>query len=324
MKKLDELAKYCALGVHRFPIPRRPAINDLRSASKIGDLCNHLSPDIVHGHTAKGAAYARLVANRIGAKSVCTLHGGSLHYSYNTFTGSTYLLLERILKHRTDGMVFESAYAKATYIAKLGPITFPHRVILNGLYANEFEPVDNSGSSYDFVFVGEFRRLKGIFTLVDAVQELSRCYDVKILMAGSGPDEAKLRSKIDDLELTDSISVVGPIYPSRSAFSLGKFVVAPSIKESMPYLVLEAIAAKMPLVTTNVGGIPEIYGEYSEQLLEPDHPGVLAAALARFLQDPEEAYRKAGQLSQRAQTHLRVEEMQTALTILYDEVIGKT
>src|ERR1700676_1600164 len=67
--------------------------------------------DVLHGHGAKGGAYARL-ANSAHAIRVYTPHGGSLHYGWGSPTGLLYLTLERILIARTDLFLFESAYGR--------------------------------------------------------------------------------------------------------------------------------------------------------------------------------------------------------------------
>ena len=57
--------------------------------------------------------------------------------------------------------------------------------------------------------------------------------------------------------------------PARAAFALGRLMVAPSRAESLPYIVLEAAAAAVPLITTNVGGIPEVFGPQAGRLVAP-------------------------------------------------------
>jgi glycosyltransferase involved in cell wall biosynthesis len=84
--------------------------------------------------------------------------------------------------------------------------------------------------------------------------------------------------------LAGSVRFVGA-KPARSAFAMGRLLVIPSRAESLPYIVLEAAAAGVPLITTRVGGIPEIFGPDSADLVPPGDPAVLAQAIGLRLLD---------------------------------------
>ncbi len=78
-----------------------------------------------------------------------------------------------------------------------------------------------------------------------------------------------------------------PAMPARQAQTLGRIMVVPSRAESLPYVVLEAAAAGMPMITTQVGGIPEIYGPLTDTLVPPEDAGALAKAIARAIDQPD-------------------------------------
>ena len=65
----------------------------------------------------------------------------------------------------------------------------------------------------------------------------------------------------------------------RRALALGRLMVLPSRAESLPYVVLETAAADRPMITTRVGGIPEIYGALSPSLIPPADVAALAGAI---------------------------------------------
>ena len=69
--------------------------------------------------------------------------------------------------------------------------------------------------------------------------------------------------------------------PAREAFALGRTLVVPSRAESLPYIVLEAAGAQVPMVATDVGGIGEIFGPYRDRLVACDDPLALAMAMER-------------------------------------------
>lgn len=315
--RLTELKDDLSLGLTAVRIPRKPGIGDVAAFRQLKSLSRKTRPTIIHGHGAKGAAYSRLLAPAVSAKAVCTPHGGVLHYGLGSPAGMAYLTIERLLKPRTDGMIFESRYACDVYKKQMGKMSFPSIVVPNGLNEEDFEVPRARNARYDFAFVGELRTLKGVFVLVDAVRRALKFRRFKLLIVGSGPEEQRLRSRISELGLDDAIDVSRPIHPARRVFSLARCLVTPSIKESMPYIVLEAIAAGMPIITTAVGGIPEIFGPSAYQLLPAGNSEALADRLVRVQRKPEEAQAAAESLRYRIQTHLSVSEMESSIRSFY-------
>jgi glycosyltransferase involved in cell wall biosynthesis len=112
--------------------------------------------------------------------------------------------------------------------------------------------------------------------------------------------------------------------PARDAFALARVVVIPSRAESMPYIVLEAVAAAVPLITTNVGGIPEIFGRESGRLVPPGDPGMLAAAMEEIMEAPAGAANAALALRADIKSHFSVEAMATAVVAVYRSVQNRT
>src|SRR5205814_4711529 len=120
--------------------------------------------------------------------------------------------------------------------------------------------------------------------LLDALAQLSRQRRVTATIVGDGPDAAQFRSQADRLGLSSTVRFLPPM-PAREAFQLGRLFVAPSRAESLPYIVLEAAAAAVPMITTNVGGIPEVFGPQAANLIPPNDAAALANAIAAALAD---------------------------------------
>lgn len=319
---LDSLADVCKLGIHRIPMRRTPGPADWGVARAINRIASGISPNILHGHGAKGAAYARLLAPRLHAKAIYTPHGGSLHFSYATLSGGLYLTLERLLKRRTDGCIFESEFALKSYFDNVGPIDCPYRVIHNGLHDSEFAELPPQAATYDFLFIGELRVLKGIYTFLDAISEVSRQQNLSVLIVGQGDQEFSVRSRIAELGLAEFVKMSPFIHPASRAFTSAGCVVVPSFAESFPYIVLECLAAGVPLLTTSVGGIPEIFGPFSDQLLPPGDPHALADAMRAVLRDSEGAKEKSDALRSHVREHFLVTQMVDDINNLYRELLG--
>ena len=282
---LDTVRPSCALGIERIPMHRQVSPGDLGAALRVRMWCADRRADIVHGHGAKGGAYARFAAAAKGAKAFYTPHGGSLHYSSDSWSGSAFLRLERLLGHFTDGLIFESEYGFRVYRQKVGAPACDARVIHNGLAPAEFNPVPTVPDAADFLFIGELRDLKGVDVLLHALERVGRTRQVSAVIVGDGPDAQRFKDLAGDLGLAATVRFVAP-QPAQSAFALGRTLVVPSRAESLPYIVLEALAAAKPTITTAVGGIAEIFRGRSASLLPAGDIDALASALDATLADP--------------------------------------
>lgn len=316
---LKALEQHASLGIHRLPMPRQLGSGDLRTPFAVTALARRLNVDILHGHGAKGGFYARLASyGRHKAKIFYTPHGGVLHFPAHKMSGRLFHGIERHLMSRTEAIIFESAYAQRTYSALIGAPTCQSAVIHNGLRPEEFEPVAPRDDAADFVFVGELRDLKGIFPLVEALAAVRRPdgQPARLVMAGDGPEGAALEARIRDLGIADRVDLVGS-QPARSVFAQGRCAVVPSLAESLPYVVMEAAAAQLPVIATRVGGIAEIFGPTADSLIEPNSAQHLANAMKRVLADPDAAQAEMRARLEHISAGFSVERMAQAVEGLY-------
>ena len=319
---LANLEQHCSLGIHRVPMSRGLSLTDIQVLRTLTKIYKEKKPDIIHSHGSKGGAYGRLLAKRFSAKSIYTPHGGSLHYSSKTPAGIIYLALERILKRLTDGLIFESQYSSDTYSRKIGSFPCPNRVIHNGLRETEFVSIGDVKPSNDFVFVGELRKLKGLDVLLQAVSQLRAQQKVSVLIFGAGPDADFFKDQIHKMGISDAITFLPPIFPSTKAFEQAHCIVIPSLAESFPYIVLEATAAKIPILTTNVGGIPEIFGPYAKHLIPPNNPDALASAMQRVIEEPQSAKQLAEVLQIHVKSRFGIETMVHETIEFYRQILN--
>ena len=96
---------------------------------------------------------------------------------------------------------------------------------------------------------------------------------------------------------------------ARYGFSKGSLLVVPSRGDSMPYVVIEAAAAGIPMVAAKVGGIPEIFGPHTAALFAPNSVGAMADAIETALEDPAGALARAKSLRERIFLHFSQKAM---------------
>ncbi|MBV9587990.1 MAG: glycosyltransferase family 4 protein [Hyphomicrobiales bacterium] len=283
---LASLLPSLALGLARTPMRRNPHLSDITALVALRRLTRKIKPDIIHAHGSKGGVYGRLPAllHRDGILRAYTPHGGSLNHRPGSAPHWIYMRIEALLGRVTDLFTFESEFVAARYIDYVGRPRALNRVIWNGLHRHEFETVTPAPNASSLVFIGEFRAAKGIHTLIGALCLLrQRGVPVSVTFVGSGPDEDELHAALAREGLAERATILTP-RPARDAMRLGRVMVVPSQAESLPYVILEAAAARVPLIATKVGGVPEIFGPVASRLLPPDDPAMLADAIADCLE----------------------------------------
>jgi glycosyltransferase involved in cell wall biosynthesis len=319
---LRELSPHLTLGYQRLAIPRELSPRDLIALRHLMKRIASVAPDVLHGHGAKGAALVRLTPNVGHAVRAYTPHGGSLVYSPGTVAGGFYRSLERLLNFRTDLFLFESTYAADLFREKIDKPRGLVRVVRNGVSPGEFDPVLVRPDATDFVCIGELRPVKAIDILIEAIAILKQSgQPVTVTIVGEGPDEAKLKAQVNELGLTDEVRFVG-FQPARVAFSMGRMLVIPSRAESLPYVVLEATAAGLPVIGTKVGGVPEIFGPDSDSLVPPDDIPALVTAMRTATIDPATANGVAQHIRARVRAEFSVDRMVDGGLAAYREALA--
>jgi glycosyltransferase involved in cell wall biosynthesis len=319
---LAQLAPHLALGLTRVAMSRQLGLRDIAARAHVARRAAEVQADVVHGHGAKGGAYARLVTSPRAIR-VYTPHGGSLHYAWSSPSGLFYLASEWLLMRRTDLFLFESAYGRDVFEAKLGKPPALARVVHNGVSGEEFAPISTDAQATDLVFVGELRTLKGVDVLIEAIAMLTRAgKSTTATIVGEGPDRGTFEALARAHGLSRSIRFVGA-EPARMSFALGRLLVVPSRAESLPYVVLEGAAAGVPMIATRVGGIAEIFDADASALVPAGDPGALAHAIEDALLDPTAAAGAARRLQARVRAAFSVDVMTHAVLAAYGEALAR-
>ena len=324
---LSALAPDLALGLSRTPIRRNPHPSDLLALAHVAGRIRSTKPDIVHGHGSKGGVLARLsklVPGLPRTKRVYTPHGGSLNYRPGTRAHASYMKVEAVLQRQTDLVLFESAFIGARYAAFVGRPPPCSRVVHNGIGEAEFEPVTPDPDATDILYVGELRSAKGIDTLIDALGRTGKHlgWIPTLTLVGSGPDRAQLERQAEARGLARSITFRDPM-PAREAFRLGRTLVVPSRAESLPYVILEAAGARIPMIATNVGGIPEIFGPMSRRLISPDSvPDLSDRLIDLFAAGPVDQRADAAALAAYVRDHFSIDQMVEGVLSSYRDALA--
>ena len=320
---LAEIAPRLKLGVHRVAILREVVPADILAWLRFQRLIRGLKPDVLHGHGAKAGAFTRLLTAAKRRIRIYTPHGGSLHYPVTTLKGNIFAGLERALMNNTDLFLFESAFARDTYQRTIGTPKGLVRCVFNGVTDAEFEPVAKAEDATDVAYVGEFRHIKGADLLIDAVARLrAEGHPVTLTLGGDGEESANLKAQVERLGLGNTVRFIGHV-KARYGFSKGSLLVVPSRGDSMPYVVIEAAAAGVPMIAANVGGIPEIFDTHTDALFASSNAAAMAEAIKAALDDPAATLERARLLRERILQHFSQQAMVEGVLNGYRDAFAK-
>ena len=140
-----------------------------------------------------------------------------------------------------------------------------------------------------FVTVARLVPQKGVDVLVDACYLLARrgvSYELRVV--GDGPELEGLMARVAAGALTERVRFLGQSSVVESHLAAADVFVLPSRYEGLPFTILEAMCAGLPIVSTRVSGIPEAVGEHAGRLVPPDDPEALADAMEWMCRHPEQ------------------------------------
>ncbi len=309
-------------------IRKYPSFTDLINIFRIILIYRKFRFDIIHGHGAKGGAYARIISRIVGVKSVYTPHGGSLHPVYGSITQKIINGAEKVMFYLSDKLVFESSYSLKSYL-KFVTKNYNEKMIVNynGVRITERTLPGNIENSSNFMIglFGHLRYLKGQDVLIDALPFLLTEFDgILVNIYGDGPDRKLLETKVKDLRLCNIIRFYGDVPDTEKYMKKCNLIVHPSRHEALGYTIIEAMSLGKPVVATKVGGIEEVVIDNETGILVPsDNPRLLAEAIARYIKDPVLGVKHGLAGRKRVETFFSEKQMIENLIRIYEDITNK-
>lgn len=252
-----------------------------------GVLAAHLRDqgvDHLHNHIAKASCTVAMLANALsGIPFSFTIHGPDIFFEPHHWR-----IDEKA--RRAAFVACISDFCRSQLMCFADPSDWDRFHIVHcGIDPARYAtPPAHDGK--DLLFVGRLAGVKGVPVLLDALTRLKlRHPDIRLTLIGDGPERPVLETKSHELGLSDMVRFVGYKSQSEVADALGKTdaFVLPSFAEGVPVVLMEAMAAQVPVITTRIAGVPELVDHGASGLLVP--PGdaeALSAAIETVLADP--------------------------------------
>jgi colanic acid/amylovoran biosynthesis glycosyltransferase len=201
------------------------------------------------------------------------------------------------------------------------------RRIYNGVNLSRFHPPDPGSGIPAIVSIGRLIEKKGFADLINACALLTsrrRGFNCEII--GEGPLEEALQAQIASADVKGCVRLVGPQTQAEIALRLSRatIFVLPCTREAdggmdnLPTVIMEAMAAGLPVISTPLGGIPEmVEHDVNGELVPERDPAAICAAIDRLISDPERARRLGDRGRQIAQEKFSIETSARALIELF-------
>lgn len=248
-------------------------------------IIQRIKPDIVHGQDISSGIPALLTKKLL--KIPFLIYGrGTDVYDPDWFAKLT---IKTIIKNADSVIALTSDMKKAMQAIYDRDIS----VISNGIELNNYTnepPVQNvGGSEKRILFVGRLHPIKGVQYLLQAMQIVhAEMPDVRLILVGDGEEREYLESLTDRLEIRGCVEFAGRVPHEKIQGYLGQadVFVLPSLSEGFPNVILEAMACGLPIVTTKVGGIPDIVTDgVNGYLVDAKNPDAIAEKILILLQN---------------------------------------
>ncbi len=283
----------------------------------------HLRPSVLHTHNPAPLRVG--AAARILARVPVLVHS---KHGRNYVAGEHLPSVLTRLASQVSDMVVAVSNDAADFARLYDSVREHHlRVIHNGIDVAAFEsaPRPRGNDPPRGICVARLNTVKDIPTLIEATRRIVNAEPRFTLdLVGDGPERARIEQLVRELHLEHAVNLLGFRDDVRERLGQAHVFLLSSISEGISLTLLEAMAAGIPVVATDVGGNSEvIVSEETGLLVPPSNPVALANATLRILRDPELAARCSIAGKFRVARSFSVRAMVTAYEALYDELLQR-
>lgn len=317
--------------MHAFPMRRGLHPLDLADLRRLERLVRTLGPfDLIHGHSSKGGALARLLGRRCRIPVVYTPNSFvTQDQAVPAWQRSIYGLIERWLGRHTAALIAVSQ-DEAEHAYGLGVDPAKVHVVPNGIDMPAFPPAAEvrarlgiAPADLVFGFVGRLAPQKAPEIMLQAfAQTLPKVPSARLIMVGSGPQGDEVRARVEQLGLGSRVILLGDVVATTVMPAFDVFCLS-SRYEGMPYVLIEALAAGLPILSTRVGGAAMCVESQVNGLLVPvEDTAALAGAMTTVALDGDLRHRFAA-ASRSFSRRFTAQQMVESTMRVYDQVLAK-
>jgi len=319
LKRNDIETKQFPLMRHYNPMTMIPAVASIARYLRQNEF------DVVHTHSTEAGIVGRFAAAIAGVPHVVhTVHGVPFTDDRTAALNWFVLACERVAANYTDRIVTNADVIAEEYLERDIGTREQYTTIYSGVELDSFRAAkpaeDLPGKRPRVVMIGRLADGKGFDVMLDAA-ELVCEDDASVCFVGTGPLYDSLSEQIADHELSDSVFLTGYRDDVPNVLAASDVLVLPSFREGTPRVITEAMASGLPVVATDIAGIPEqVEDGESGYLIPTGDADVLADRLDELLSD-RQLRERMGQRGYERSKQFSVEAMLDELDGLYRELL---
>ncbi len=297
-------------------------------------LCRQRHVRIWHAHDDKSNALGLLVRMRVPMKLVTTAHGWGANLGLNPWKSRLYRACSQISLRRYEMSIAVSPDLQQMLVDwRLRPerVVLIENAIDTAQFARQFSQAEarrRMGLPDDGLVIAALGRLapeKGFDALVQAVAAVRQSgRQVNLWIGGEGPLRDALTTLIDQLQVADSVRLLGHLGDPRDFLQAADLFVLSSVSEGLPNVVLEAMALGTPVISTRVAGVPRVIEDGVHGLLvDIGQADPLVDAIIRLVDDAELRRRLASAARQRIEQHYDFGLRMQKVARVYDRMLDR-
>ena len=317
-KVIKELPSKCKVVLVPSLVRNISPFKDFRAYREILCEIRKSEFDVIHTHTSKAGFIGRLAAGKAGVPVIIHSPHGSIYTEGSNIEGVPSLswgkkLLQSLEKYAgkmTSWLTTLSEHEKEICI-KLGLSTEKNTVVIhNGIECSDFYVSEEErkkarklfqmeNSDIVLLSIGRLSPEKGHAVLIDAFAKVMKRKPedrsqktvegrLSLIIVGDGPEKGCLEKQVKTLMVEDLVTFAGHCDDVRKYLAAADIFLLPSLYEGFGIAVVEAMAARLPLIATSVGGVPEIISDGEEGLLVPSSDSEALSENIKLLVDSPE------------------------------------
>ena len=294
------------------------------SVIKIRNIIQREKYDIIHVHLFPASAIVAL-SSLFLKKSIVYLF--TIHSTFNRRRSiKIFKIIDGLIYHRYVKIICISKQVQNSLIKWVPKIKEKIEIIPNGIPMNSKSNDNPLMKKYDVLFVGRLVQQKGIIFLLEAVSILQKKYKkiIRVAVVGDGPLKKELIKVCEELKIKDSVEFLGFQRDVDQIMRSSRILVLPSRWEGFGLVLLEAMKNKLPIIATNVGGIPEIITDGHEGILVPkENPKILANSINRLLENSKLRNQFIQNAYKKVQNHYSIEKYTHNMFNLYSKMMSE-